>query len=67
MGDRIAMGVNFFSVSPKDIHNIKRADELVNSISRLKNHSGEADNKTTSSDVNACNGYWFGQAGLQQV
>ncbi|WP_192021390.1 U32 family peptidase [Shewanella sp. WPAGA9] len=67
IADMIAMGVNFFRVSPNDIHDIKRADELVSLISHLKNHSDEADNKTTSSNVNACNGYWFGQAGLQQV
>ncbi|KPZ72016.1 Peptidase family U32 [Shewanella sp. P1-14-1] len=67
IADMIAMGVNFFRVSPNDIHDIKRADELVSLISHLKNHSSEADNKTTSSNVNACNGYWFGQAGLQQV
>ncbi|WP_144210392.1 U32 family peptidase [Shewanella donghaensis] len=56
------MGVDYFRVSPSHIDCVELANGLVNKISDP--HHNSANENAEKADVNSCNGYWFGEAGL---
>ncbi|MCL1067677.1 U32 family peptidase [Shewanella olleyana] len=62
----LQMGVDYFRVSPSSIDCL----DVVNSLaSKLAVSTDDALMQSSLSSANsqACNGYWFGEAGLQQV
>ncbi|WP_285163158.1 U32 family peptidase [Shewanella goraebulensis] len=64
------MGVDYFRISPSSIECLNIANELANKLT-----SPQLENELimTTAELNkklspqACNGYWFGQAGLEQI
>lgn len=56
------IGVDVFRVSPSSLDCITKANALVDTIQATKNTQDFSMNSNL--DINQCNGYWFGEAGL---
>jgi collagenase-like PrtC family protease len=55
-----ALGVNYFRVSPTALSSIELADELCSALAKQQAPQSQSSSQS-------CNGYWFGEAGFNQV
>lgn len=62
------MGVDYFRVSPSSVECLNLVNTLANELAGADSNL-PASSSLVSKSINpkSCNGYWFGQAGLQQV
>ncbi|WP_153915227.1 U32 family peptidase [Shewanella sp. TC10] len=60
------MGVDYFRVSPSSLECLNIVNALANELSS-NTEDKVCSPQLSTANSQACNGYWFGQAGLQQV